>query len=129
MIELLIVVVIVGILAAIAYPSYRSQMLKSRRSDGQALLLDVATRQERFFSDNGRYADNTGLSLPAVTAAGYYAVTIDAPVVGTCELASCFIARATAQNGQEQDKCGNLTLTSTGVKGITGTEVAAADCW
>lgn len=53
LIELMIVVVIIGILVAISYPSYRSHILKSRRSDGQALLLDVATRQGRFFPTMG----------------------------------------------------------------------------
>lgn len=56
LIELMIVVVIVGILAAVSYPTYRDSIRKSRRSDAQAALMRGANEQERFFSWCGRYA-------------------------------------------------------------------------
>jgi len=56
LIELLVIVVIIGILAGIAYPSYRNYTQKSRRSDAQILLLQVAAKQEKFFSDCATYA-------------------------------------------------------------------------
>lgn len=55
LVELMIVVAVVAILAAIAYPNYREYVLRSNRSVGQALLADAAARQERFFSDYNRY--------------------------------------------------------------------------
>src|SRR5690606_16242997 len=80
MIELMIVVVIVGILAAIAYPSYRSYVLRANRAEARALLLDIAAREERFFSNNNTYtADLTQLGFPAAGAVesehGVYSVS------------------------------------------------------
>jgi len=58
LIELMIVVIIVGILAGIAYPSYRNYMTQSRRSDGQIILLQAAAKQEKYYSDCTWYAVN-----------------------------------------------------------------------
>ena len=75
LIELMITVAVVGILAAIAYPSYQDSIRKSRRADAKSALLDAAHRQERFFTENNQYTNvlvapggctgaACGLSLP-----------------------------------------------------------------
>ena len=56
LIELMIVVVIIGIIAAIAYPSYTKYVVQTRRSDAQIALTRAATQQEKFYSDCGYYA-------------------------------------------------------------------------
>lgn len=56
LIELMITVVIIGILAGIAYPSYRDYVTQARRSEAQTLLLSVVNQQEKFFSDCSWYA-------------------------------------------------------------------------
>ena len=56
LIELMITVAIIGILSAIAYPSYESYVRKSRRVDAKNALLDLASRQERYFSVNNKYS-------------------------------------------------------------------------
>lgn len=112
LIELMIVVAIVGILAAIAYPSYRDQVIKSRRSDAHSVLLDVAARQERFYFDNGSYANAlSALSYSADaidTPEGYYSVSI------TASSATSYTITAAAQGDQASD--GDLTLDNLGNK-------------
>lgn len=130
LIELLIVVAIIGVLASIAIPAYQDGVLTSGRGEGQSILLQVASDQERFYNNNNSYSTN---ALPLVTPAvatrnsdsNLYTVTVAA--CGTGTIANCFIATATPINSQTADSCGNLTLTNTGVKAASGG--TADDCW
>lgn len=136
LIELMIVVVIVGILAAIAYPSYQGQVRKARRAEGKTLLLELASKQERFFTENNSYTnDMTDLgytnNVPQPTENGWYDVSVTAVGPGGCApgaatACTAFTLRAVARNDQTHDKCGSLTVNQFGVKGKTGT---ATDCW
>ncbi len=112
LIELMIVVAIVSILAMIAVPSYQNSMSQARRSDGQATLMDVMAREERYFTENNTYTTNLA-QLPAATTSpeGYY--TISAAACGT-GINNCVILTATAGAAQTAD--GNLTLDSRGQK-------------
>ena len=56
LIELMITVVIIGVLAGIAYPGYRDYVTQARRSEAQTLLLSIVNQQEKFFSDCSWYA-------------------------------------------------------------------------
>src|SRR5581483_12079445 len=90
LLELMLVVVIIGVLAASAYPSYRSYMVQTRRSDAQIALTQAANQQERFFTECNWYAatltgaracgtNTTGvLGLSGTSPQGYY--TLSAPV-------------------------------------------------
>ncbi len=123
--ELMVTVAIVGLLAAIALPSYRSSVLKSARSDGKSALLEVATRQEQYYLDNKTYTTvMTALGLPAspyITESGNYSVSAAA----TTNIAINYTLTAAPQGGQADDThCGSLTLNSNGVKGA-----ASTDCW
>jgi type IV pilus assembly protein PilE len=66
LIELMITVAIVAILAAVALPSYRQYVVRSKRSAAQAQMMDIANRQQQFLLANRSYADKT-----ALTASGY----------------------------------------------------------
>ena len=120
-IELMIVVMIVAILVAIAYPSYIQYVRKSKRGEAQQLLLNWSINQEIYRSSNTSYA---GLvDLPAPTADENYSYDfVDAPTATTYSL------RATAQGDQVNDvarngdPCTELTLDQNGVKG-------PAACW
>lgn len=142
LIELMIVVVIIGLLAAIAYPNYQQYVLKTGRSDGHAALSRIMQAQERFYSQNQTYtlnlgatvAGNLGLDLgvatnaPIISDEGRYSIAAQVCAAGT-PLTRCVRLVATAIGQQAADaQCGNLILTSQGVKERTGT-APRESCW
>lgn len=132
LIELMIVVGIVGILAAIAYPNYTEYVQRGNRSEGQALLNDAAASQERFFAQNNSYVTTAadiaklgmrGTSGTTVTSdTGKYTLT-----VGTSANDGGYTLTATQHFGDAT--CGNLTLNALGVKGRTGSGKTVEQCW
>ena len=68
LIEMLIAVAILGIITAMALPSYQASVIRSGRAEAKSILLQVASNQERFFSANNTYStDADPLSNPVVT--------------------------------------------------------------
>jgi type IV pilus assembly protein PilE len=128
LIELLVVVVLVGILAAVAYPSFRDHVRRTARAEGRAALLEAAALQEQFFLDNKSYSGTLAdLGAPTVSETGKYALAVDAESTG-CPLTRCYVLRATPEGPQAGDSdCAALTLSSAGSKSATGT--VPADCW
>jgi type IV pilus assembly protein PilE len=129
LIELMIVIAIIGIVAAIAVPSYNAQMQKTRRADAKSCLVDAAQRQEDFYYTNNVYTatlTNLGFAAGTVNCGDDANYTLAVTINGT---GSTYLLTATRANAQTGDTlCGNFTLSSTGVKGETGT-LTAADCW
>jgi len=142
LIELMIVVAIVGIIAAIAYPNYQQQVQSSRRTEAKALLLEAQTLQERFFTQNNIYANSmTALGYGSdnqPTDNGHYTVA----VVTTAPPNPTFTLTATAVNAQLGDvpRCGNLGINSQGVKcafpnnvqhcsNVAAQQAAVDNCW
>lgn len=130
LIELMIVVAIVGILAAIAYPSYARHVQKTRRTDGQVKLMEIMAQQERHYSLNNTYAVLSGLSAYSSDSVNsdedHYVIT--AAACGIL-IGSCVILTAIPQGVQASDtECANFTYSSTGAKGISGSG-AVDDCW
>jgi len=140
LIELMIVIVIIGILAAIAYPAYVDQVRKSRRADCAGVLTGLSAALERNFTITNTYGGlgaagaSTGAPVntfyPAkcpISPPGlkYYNLTIFAADETTYEI------RAVRAGDQVNDKCGDLTLTHTGVKGLDGNDAVrtVALCW
>lgn len=110
LVELMITLVILAIVMSIAIPSYQSQLEKSRRSEGKALLSEIASLQESFRTEQNRYtADLTELGYAAAgwneTVNGYYRVSVLAPTAG-CPIATCFQleAQTVAGSAQEDDE-------------------------
>ncbi|MBS36552.1 MAG: general secretion pathway protein GspH [Thiotrichales bacterium] len=122
LIELMVVVVIIGILAAIAGPMYADYVRESRRTTAQGQMIELAANLERFFSDNNTYAgfplgDNNDDMFPdhlprdeAVHANAWYDVTL--PVLN----GNAFTIRVDPVAGNPQDGDGFMTLTSAGAK-------------
>jgi type IV pilus assembly protein PilE len=127
LIELMIVVMIVGVLMAIALPSYRDYVLRSHRTDAQSSLIDIAARQERFVAQRNTYTQeisaNNGLTMGRTTSAeGYYDLTVLPCAGGT--IATCYVITATATGSQLADtECATINYDNLGAKGPT------AACW
>jgi type IV pilus assembly protein PilE len=125
MLELMIVVVIIGILTAIAYPNYRDFTARAKRVEAKAALLKIATNQERFYLQNNTYTTNM-LALgfdadPFISDSDSYSIAIPAAD------ASDYTAVATYRlGGREADKCGVFQIDGTGDKTFTGT---SENCW
>lgn len=133
LVEVVIVIVIVGILMAIALPGYQDSMRKGRRADAKAVLMDAANRQERFMLDRSRYTENMvelGFGAePAQSGEGHYLVDVEAPDPN-CPLATCYILTATPVVGGAQaddTDCTSFSVKSTGARSATG--AAASQCW
>jgi len=126
LIELMIVVVIIGVLAAIAIPAYQDYGKRARRADAKHALLDASLNQEKWRANNSSYASTTvsvWSNTGALSLDGYY--TIDA-VSGT---ASQYSITATPVAGglQAGDDCGTFAIDANG-EDTTGS-FADTDCW
>lgn len=123
--ELMIVVVIIGILASIAYPSYQEQLRSTRRAEGKSALMQVAQALERCYTRFSAYNNGgCGVTFPVSSQEGHYSVT------SVALTASAFTLSAAPQGPQTSDtKCGSLRLTSTGVQGSQGGLTDTNGCW
>ncbi|MHC5351801.1 type IV pilin protein [Pseudomonas sp. A46] len=112
--ELMIAVVVVSILAAIAYPSYTQYVVRANRSEVQQLMLEIASRQQQYFMDVRSYGTLTqlGITVPASVAKNY---SID-PGVNNAATPPSYLITATPKTGSAQAGDGNQTLSSTGAK-------------
>lgn len=116
LIEMVIVVAIIGILVAVAYPGYLNYIKKGRRADAQGYLTQVAQRQQQYLLDARAYALGgsalTDLTLPVPgTVSQFYDVTVtpDAPTIPPS-----FVATAVPKGQQADD--GTLTIDQSGKK-------------
>ena len=117
-IELMVAVLVVAILAALAYPSYQDQIRKGRRGAAQALLVEIGSRQQQYLLDARRYAVGAGalatlnVTVP-VDVAPFYTITVE-PAAPTVPPSYQLIATPVAGSVQEPD--GVLTLDHNGAR-------------
>ncbi|KQX87641.1 fimbrial protein [Variovorax sp. Root473] len=145
LIEVMVVVAIVAILAAIALPNYQEHVRRSKRTEAQGLLMEAAQFMQRYYSANDRYtavAGDTGVEseqkkgakslLPdrlqqsPVSGAATYTITVFAR-----DTPPSYTLRATRTGSMRGDRCGTLTLSGLGVRDMED-EVAGlvtTDCW
>jgi type IV pilus assembly protein PilE len=130
LIELMIAVAIVGILAAIAYPSYQAQVRRGTRTDGKAELLEAAQELEKCYTRYGAYNNAQCASYNQINAAtgrlserGRYRVTFQAVAANT------YVLQATLEPGRPADpECGVFTLDQSSQRGSNGT-LPLDRCW
>ncbi|WP_426101495.1 type IV pilin protein [Massilia sp. TSP1-1-2] len=130
LIELMIVVAIIGILSAIAIPSYTAYVLKSHRAGAVTAILDLASRQARYYTINNTYTTDMkklGYSadpMPIDNASKrFYDLSV------TAGDASKFELKAAPYGNQTKDVCGDFTYTDLGRRDITGTKGSISECW
>ncbi|MGP1667059.1 MAG: type IV pilin protein [Rhodanobacter sp.] len=115
LVELMIVLAIIAILAAIALPTYGRYAYRAHRVDGQEMLLRIANAQERFYATNNYYGSLNDIGYTSVESEkGYYLAKTD--VADGSTAAQAYTATVTPQNAQVKDVCGELTINSAGVK-------------
>ncbi len=146
LVELMIVIAIIGVLAAVAFPSYQESIKKSRRADAKVGIIAFAAAMERHFTENNNYCDaatggadvancgtatdtDTGTpsiinpSVPLDGGTAYYNLTISAVTATT------FTLLATRTGAATGDECGDFTYTQAGVKGLANNTHSVATCW
>ena len=137
LIELMVVVAIVAIVFALAFPSYERYVVRTKRAVAQNALLQVADRQQQFFMDNKQFAANlTNLGFNAnpfvVDDEGSSTVAADDDAVYSVTLSNVtqttWTATAAPLHGQlsRDTDCGSLSITQAGTKASSG---GGANCW
>src|SRR5690606_7564358 len=124
LIELMIVVVVIGVLATIAVPSYRQYSIRAQRTQAKSALLQLAANQERFYTRNGNtyVTDLASINMSATTEGNRYVLRV------TSADASAFTATATATARMADDAdCQVFTINSEGQR--TASPDPRGDCW
>lgn len=129
LIELLVVMVVVGILSAIAVPSYRQYIMRTNRSTAKIALTQTAQALERCYNNSTPYAYDSevctdAVTLPFTTQDGWYVIS------GAID-DQTYTLTATPQKSQAGDsKCGNFSLTSANQRSVSGSYSSKPnECW
>ena len=122
LIEMVIVMTIIGILMAIAIPSYAEYVRRNNRSTAQAFLVDVASRQQQYLLNRREYGALADLAITVPDPVStHYTVTVTPELPANAP--PRFTLTAAPRGGQVADRCGTLTLNQAGQK------TPATGCW
>jgi type IV pilus assembly protein PilE len=123
LLELMITVAVVALLASIAYPSYRDQVLKTHRAEGKSALMRASQQMERCFTRNNTFAGC--LTFPVSVPGDRYQITNG----GSDPTETTYTLAAVPQGPQTADtRCATLTLQEDGSRSESGTG-GLAECW
>ena len=123
LLELMIVVVILGILTAVAYPNYREFAARAKRTEAKALLLEIAANQERFYLNANRFGTlaELGYDVPLITDSGSYTITIP-----NNDASNFTVTASYNHGGSEAARCTSFTIDGRGDKSSVG---SLGNCW
>lgn len=133
LVELMVVIAVIGTLAAIAIPSYRRYLIRSQRSEAKISLMQLQTAEEKFYLQNNAYTNNvtaappTGLGLPGSSETGKYNIAITTFPAD----AQSYTATASPRTGGGQTddtQCVNFTINERGTRGVSGPS-GTQFCW
>jgi type IV pilus assembly protein PilE len=137
LIELIVVMIIVGILAAVAIPSYRAYVLRSQRADAKDALLALATAQEKFYLQCNTYATDIAnapscadgeLQGTDASKNGWYDLAIDAADATSYTVSA---VAAAGENQFQDEACRTYRVTDRGIRTAadSGGGDNTAECW
>jgi type IV pilus assembly protein PilE len=133
LIELLVAMAVLGILAAIALPTFFEQLARARRTDVQAALLEDAAYMQHYYAAHNAYTDTPPPQLPFASTPRQgppsYAITVDVPVGDP----SSFVLTAIRSGAMSSDACGDFAYDNLGrrelVAGTFASGRNAVNCW
>lgn len=129
LIELMVTVAIIGILSAIAYPSYTQYVLRANRAEARAILLESVQFLERNYTTANRYDQTSAgaaIVLPYLTSPKAGTTKYNITAAYGVAPAQTFTLSATPSGVMSGDACGTYTLDNAGIQGSGGT---IAQCW
>lgn len=136
LIEVMFALVIMGLLAAVAYPSYLESVRKAKRAEGRAALVQLMLQQERSYARNNAYTpfsrtSPNGFKWFSANAAAASAYEISAAPCKDGTPQECIVLTAQpgtphVDAGFRDDACGSLSLSSDGSQDASG---GGAGCW
>lgn len=135
LIELLMVILIIAILSAIVYPSYKQYVLKAHRSDAKSALMRLAVAQEKFYNQHLSYSGDLvsadGLNNQSNTSTdGFYQLSVTVKIYSV-DGKDSFILKAQAIGAQVNDSdCAQLSINNLNQRqGYTAQDILNTKCW
>ena len=131
LIELLVVLVIMGVLSAVALPGYTRYVQRGHRTEAMAALLESQHFMERYYSANGQYLSPANAvpllpqrlqGIPSQGTVRYQLSVREATV-------KSYVLQAVPEGSMAGDICGSLTINQTGLRGVMNSTRSVAECW
>jgi len=131
LVELLVVLVIMGVLSAVALPAYTRYVQRGHRTEAMAALLESQHFMERYYSANGQYLSpaNAVPSLPQRLQGIPSQGTVRYQLSVSEATLNSYVLQAVPKGSMTGDVCGSLTINQAGLRGVLNSTRSVAECW